>query len=161
VSKNVPTFERQQDETDAAWQAFCAYRDIGPGRSQQQAWRIYAGERGLTAPMPTGSFRGWVKTYDWEGRAAEYDASIGAEVDATSDLLAPHAESLVEWSVLVAKGQADITKEQASVLNKLLGYIIEPKKVPASAATFNGPTQINMGAMTPQQLLELMRVAKK
>ena len=128
----VPTkqeIDRLSTESDKAWHAFKCFRDLGPARSVNAAWRDYAATYNLTARAAPSSFRAWVHANDWERRAQEYDVDVGAEVDATPGLLEPHAKDLVEFAVLVAKGKRDLSKEQASVLNKLLGYIVAPKKV--------------------------------
>jgi len=163
-TKNVPTIQqidRLATESDKAWFAYQCFRDLGPSRSVNAAWRAYAETYSLTARAAPSSFRAWVHANDWEIRAQNHDVDVGAEVDATPDLLEPHARDLVEFAVQVAKGKKEVSKEQASVLNKLLGYIIEPKKVQAGGATFNGPTQINLSNLTPEQLLEAMRAGKK
>ena len=157
MSKTVPTFERLSSESDAAWQAFCCYRDMGPGRTQNGAWRVYADARGLTARAASSQFRAWHKGNDWDVRCLAWDrehAPVVGEVE--NSVLARHADELVAFAARAAMGAEEITKEQASVLNKLLDKILVASPKPTGGAAFNGPTQINFSNLSAEQAMELV-----
>lgn len=67
-------WERQEGETEKAFQAFCAYRDMGTGRSIQKlrknAGKTQGYERHLFA---------WSSRYDWPARAAAWDQHLDSE----------------------------------------------------------------------------------
>lgn len=73
-------WEKREDETPKAFAAFCAYRDMGKGRSLDGAWRRQKGDEKATAP---GHFTRWSVAHDWEERAAAYDAYLDSVAVAT------------------------------------------------------------------------------
>ena len=65
-------WHRQPGETDAAWQGFQVYRDLGVDRSALQAYRQRYGNP--TAEHAAGYFQAWSARNDWVQRARAYDA---------------------------------------------------------------------------------------
>lgn len=71
------TWERQADEPPEWFARFRIYRDLGPDRSMEAAWRLWnearpATERSNAKRAPSG----WVgrsKRHDWRERAAAWD----------------------------------------------------------------------------------------
>lgn len=61
-----PIWKKLPEETPRAYQAFCVYRDMGPGRSIRAA----AEELGVTERM----LYFWSSKFRWVNRAAAYDA---------------------------------------------------------------------------------------
>lgn len=59
------SWERQPSETILAYQAFCAYRDLGLERTLEKAAKI------LKRKMP--GLQRWSAKHDWVRRAEEYD----------------------------------------------------------------------------------------
>ena len=59
------SYERRENETDRAWQAFQIFLTLGPGRSPGKT----AVQLGVTRPVVNR----WVKENDWRTRAAAYD----------------------------------------------------------------------------------------
>lgn len=59
-------WERQPEETSKPFEAFCVYRDMGPGRSLSQVAEKLSKSETLIAR--------WSGTYDWVERAAEWDS---------------------------------------------------------------------------------------
>lgn len=58
-------WERQEDETARAWEAFCIYRDMGPDRSLRKV--VQALDKNLT------TIGDWSTRYDWVKRVAAWD----------------------------------------------------------------------------------------
>jgi len=64
-------WERQKDERNKAYHAFCIYRDLGPDRSLEKTREILGKSAGYTRWMQT-----WSSKYDWVTRAQAYDDYI-------------------------------------------------------------------------------------
>src|ERR1700674_4839858 len=75
--------ERLPQESTRAYRAFCIYRDLGPDRSLDQAWKRFcaasdpAKDRG-SARRP-GHWAAWSQKYQWVERAEGYDDFIEEE----------------------------------------------------------------------------------
>ena len=63
--------QKLPSEPERAYQAFCIYRDLGPGRSILKAYRAHAGEEKTAT---TGMWVAWSRNYNWLQRATEWDA---------------------------------------------------------------------------------------
>jgi len=68
-------------ESSRAYAAFTLYRDLGPARSQQSAWREHLkragrGEETISCPR---TWQDWSSKFEWVGRAAAYDQEIDAQ----------------------------------------------------------------------------------
>lgn len=61
-----PLWERQENETPKAWEAFCKYRDMGVDRSLRKV--VQALNKNLT------TIAEWSSKYKWVERAAAWDA---------------------------------------------------------------------------------------
>lgn len=70
-------WEQQPDESPAAFQAFVAFRDMGPGRTIMDAYRTAKG-RPEARDVP-GTWKGWASRLRWSNRARAYDRHIEAE----------------------------------------------------------------------------------
>jgi hypothetical protein len=69
---------RQAGETDAAYRAFCAYRDLGIDRSLNAAYSST-----LTPPVEKrapGFWAAWSSEHNWVARVSAYDDYIEAEL---------------------------------------------------------------------------------
>jgi uncharacterized membrane protein len=75
--------ERLPQESPRAYRAFCIYRDLGPDRSLDQAWKRFCAasdptkDRG-SARRP-GHWAAWSQKYQWVERAEAYDDVIEEE----------------------------------------------------------------------------------
>jgi hypothetical protein len=79
----MPTpWEPLPGESSKAYQAFCLYRDLGPGRSLDQASRDYhrrpdePGSGNQRKPRASGTIRGWALRWNWPGRAQAWDREL-------------------------------------------------------------------------------------
>jgi hypothetical protein len=58
-----------------AWRAFCAFRDLGPGRTLRQAADVYYGRPdGEPKPHQYDQMKRWSAKFDWQERARSLDA---------------------------------------------------------------------------------------
>lgn len=78
-------WNRRSDETDAAWKAFCVYRDMGDERSITRALEASGKKAGNKRRWET-----WSSQYNWVERARTWDASIIEKVrkDREKELIA-------------------------------------------------------------------------
>jgi len=67
-------WERQPYESDAQWQAFRIFRDLGLNRCLRMAWEKYRAARGLRQDWPAAHFKVWSANNEWFDRAAAWDA---------------------------------------------------------------------------------------
>jgi prefoldin subunit 5 len=68
----------QAGETAAQYQAFCRYRDLGPGRTLEKAHAAHVGYPEGTRGVP-GRWRLWCDQGEWRARCAAYDAHLERE----------------------------------------------------------------------------------
>lgn len=66
-------WDRRESETNAQWQAFKCYRDLGLSRSIPKAWEKYKSERDLSGSDPHPDFWDWYKENEWKDRAKAWD----------------------------------------------------------------------------------------
>jgi uncharacterized membrane protein len=75
--------ERLPRESPRAYRAFCVYRDLGPYRSLDQAWRRFRADSDPTKDRGSarrpGHWAAWSQKYQWVERAGAYDDFIAAE----------------------------------------------------------------------------------
>lgn len=94
------TWERQAWESDAAYGAFLAYRDLGANRSIAAAYKAYSSagksqkspekpfkarkspeETSTNASSVSGTFKKWVKDNEWSKRASDFDVFTQRALD--------------------------------------------------------------------------------
>lgn len=107
---------RVKNETPKAFEAFCAYRDLGPGRSMREAVGVLGKASGYERVLEE-----WSRTYDWVKRAAAFDDMIAertaeASADRAVRAAARHADAgrkLIEKGIeaLGTKSAENITVE--------------------------------------------------
>ena len=88
-------WERQPGESPQAYAAWCVYRDSGPDRSINGAYRTAAGHQGGAKKAP-GQWKKWSVIHDWPARAAVYDAHMAAVEQASRE--AALAERAALWA---------------------------------------------------------------
>lgn len=72
MPKEIERWQRQKNETARAFAAFCAYRDLGPGRSLDKAWGLLSGRDPMKkAP---GRIQEWSRSFQWVRRCEAWDA---------------------------------------------------------------------------------------
>lgn len=70
-------WERREDESPRAYAAFCAYRDMGPGRSfDKAAALVAAGEPQNSPKTAPRHWTTWASRYEWRSRATAYDTHL-------------------------------------------------------------------------------------
>ena len=75
--------ERLPQESPRAYRAFCIYRDLGPDRSLDQAWKRFCAASDPTknrgSARRPGHWAAWSQKYQWVERAEAYDDLIEEE----------------------------------------------------------------------------------
>ena len=77
-------WRRSDKESRPAFRAFCVYRDIGPTRSLDRAFCIFAGHQEGTKEAP-GNWGRWSVAFEWVDRAEAYDAHMQAIAQAAAE----------------------------------------------------------------------------
>lgn len=72
-------YERQPGESSRAFRAFAIYRDLGPSRSLNAAYRHAKGSQD-PALRAHAVWSGWSSKFDWPVRAAAYDDHVDAQI---------------------------------------------------------------------------------
>lgn len=67
-------WERQEDETNRAYQAFCVYRDLGPTRSLKKAAKAFYGTETDPKLSQINTVKAWSSRFMWVSRAEAFDA---------------------------------------------------------------------------------------
>lgn len=60
-------------DTHRSYQAFCIYRDLGPGRTIENAYSISKGYQEGIKSAVSGCFRRWCRDKNWDERARAFD----------------------------------------------------------------------------------------
>lgn len=117
---NTPEpWERREDETSRAYEAFCTYRDIGPGRSIAKTGQLLG--KNQTTLEQWSSKYGWVKraaAWDDEQERIERTTAQKEQLKAIKDMRKRHADL----------GQAMLIKA-ARALAKLPDDEIKPQDI--------------------------------
>lgn len=148
---NPHPWERQPDETEAAYAAFCVFRDLGVSRSVIGAYRQQRGIKG--ASKASGEWSRLVKAHDWHARVLAWDNHLAAvQVQALDDLTVAEIE---EWARRRA-ARAERDYRTAEDLSDRIDVMIpeqatprELKDVAACAATASAISWAVINAMIP------------
>ena len=116
-------WDRLPDETDAAWRAFCIYRDLGPKRTVSEAYRNCYGKG--PDKEPPKFFRKWAKRYDWKRRAAAYDNRLTViEVDEARKRIAAEIDEWVSREKELRRAAYDRALALLSKAEEMLAFPI-------------------------------------
>ena len=111
----MKAWEIQDDESGAAYDGFCHYRDLPPsGRSIAAAYaehqeqclgkpRQQEGNKQATGKRPPGTWTGWSADHTWPSRASRHDSDLAlrrrerraGEVERAEDELVTLSRSLI------------------------------------------------------------------
>lgn len=124
-----PPFERQPGEPAKAHHAFCHYRDLGPVRALDRAWREHH-QKCLGKVQPTTRRRpmtwgDWSARWGWVERAAFFDADLDRQKRA----------ALHEEQVEAARRHARVLQAALSTLTVPVRIALETAATPAGLET--------------------------
>jgi hypothetical protein len=113
-----------EGEGARAFAAFELYRQLGPGRTVEEAWRQYRSRLGtrrqgaatFASPRPMPYFSRWTKRYEWRARALAWDqvqVAIARDQESDQALKARMAEQEEQLR------QRDLWKEEARAARTL------------------------------------------
>ena len=113
-------WEQQAGESGPAYRAFCAFRDMGPGRSAVKAYGQHTGNAGAT--QKPGRWNVWSKERRWTERAKAYDWHLESIRLREADEAA--AERCRQWC---ARGeeQAEVDWRAARALSRRVEMLLE------------------------------------
>lgn len=156
-------WERQPGEGARAWEAFCAYRDLGPRRSIDKAWRaLNPRHERATAPR---HWREWARTLDWVDRAEAWDARV--ELIARGERQAEHMAELEAFRERQKKLAVSTLEATLHLLERLVRRLeaLEPDDIPvaslpafmrACVAVARSATDAEADAIAVTELLHLL-----
>ena len=89
INDTPEPWERQEDESQVAFEAFATYRDLGPSRSHREVGRILGKSRQLIGD--------WSSKYDWVKRTDAWDAEQDriarqTQIDEIKDMRKRHGD---------------------------------------------------------------------
>ena len=90
---------RQQDETPRQYECFCIYRDLGPGRSLDAAYRKELATKAQQKrnTRATGTWTRWYTSNQWKSRAEAWDQYLDEQKrQAAAEEWRKRGEALVE-----------------------------------------------------------------
>lgn len=104
-------WERQPGESSKAYEAFCAYRDYGPGRSLENVGRS------LPKPRSRQWLSVWSSKYKWVDRVKAYDDYMerlkrAENEKAILDMVDRHARLAVAFQQRIAQRLAEINPSE-------------------------------------------------
>lgn len=115
-------WERKENETSKAFAAFCAYRDLGPGRSISKAHATVKPRQTSGRGKAPRHWEEWASLHDWPKRAQDYDLHL--ELQARQRREAEHHAELEAYRTR-QKHLAHATTDSALKLLKLSNQKIE------------------------------------
>lgn len=128
-------WERQDNETDAAYAAFAVYRDLGPSRTKVQAYRDRYDKPEAT--QASGTFSEWARRYEWDDRARQFDLhNRRQEIQAFLGLsLNEHLDALRSDAVQFADMELRAARELGEALLLQVKQWIEQARKPGFVAS--------------------------
>src|SRR3954454_22758943 len=140
IAPTSQPWEQLPGESGPAYRAFCAFRDMGPGRS---AVKAYARSRGQGkgkegAKQTPGRWNAWAKRHRWAERARAFDAHFEAIRLREADEAA--AERCRMWSIR-GEEQAERDWRGAHALSERVELLLEPPALDV-AAEADGKTTV-------------------
>lgn len=131
---------QQPGESDAAYAAFVSYRDVGPGRTVDEAYRRSKGVGAEGAPRDQqetkggarapGRWREWAKEWSWKDRATAYDnrvqdAVVEARVEVVRQVEAAGAHLWAQRAHELREAEWTARKRLVDMADKLAAKLIE------------------------------------
>ena len=91
-------YDRRPSESEPAWQAFVAFRDLGPGRTVAAVGKAL-GKSGNLMDR-------WCQRWDWRARARSWDAALDSRrrADLAAQRLRATSDGLTAGGLLLARG---------------------------------------------------------
>ena len=151
--------ERRKGESAKAFQAFGYFRDLGPFRSLDKAWKIFCYERGkkLTARHP-GQWGLWSQVHNWVERAETHDELIEDEKRNAAD---DRRQRLHEARVLFDEEQQGETQKIVRTLNGVVEKLAQASLVEVKKRKEESPgkwAETKLKALDPSGLAKVVGV---
>ena len=135
VAERRKSWEQQPDEPDGSFDRFVYYRDLGPTRSIDRAWRAWqmTGENAAPRNADRRADGHWTKDsveHSWRQRAREYDAHKFRTTN--SDVLQKFTENLRDLALGVGVALEEIrpqTFKEICYAIRILSKLIPPETV--------------------------------
>ena len=128
-------------ESAKAYRAFCAYRDLGPGRCLDQASRAYHqrqpppadGASTAHKPRASGTIRRWAERWNWKARAIAWDQQLEQvkrqeQLTAVREMAERHAREAMMLQNKAVERLRQLRPEELKP-RETLAYLIEAAKL--------------------------------
>lgn len=127
-------WDRLEEESIKAYEAFCAYRDMGSSRGVLKAYRLKTGKN--EANTISGQWLGWYDKFDWKERARAYDVHLEKQARKVKEAeyqkkIQKFQESIGTLQDVALKAAVSVLQKGVEALNKLDTDKIEPQMIPA------------------------------
>ncbi|MEJ7873282.1 MAG: hypothetical protein WKF67_13570 [Rubrobacteraceae bacterium] len=118
----MKAFERQQGESDRAFQAYKTFRDLGPGRTLAAAADLYYGRYPSGTKQAPGQIKKWSSQFDWPDRARQRDdyvdmVRLSALEDHERSVVSEEARVQHEIRMELLRGGLKAAKRQNEMLD--------------------------------------------
>lgn len=108
----MAVWDRMPKETTKAFAAFCTYRDMGPERSMNKAYRVSKGcQKG--AKRVTGTWQKWARQWQWVERVRSYDEHLDRLVQEESEKRAKEQGERISKLRMKRYALADVLLQKA------------------------------------------------
>ena len=133
-------WDRLPGESPKAYQAFCGYRDLGPGRCLDQASRNYHQRRRAEAdaqagrqPRASGTIRRWAERWNWNVRAMAWDQELEQvkrkkQVEEVEEMAQRHAREALMLQNKAVERLRQLRPEELKP-REALDYVVEAAKL--------------------------------
>jgi hypothetical protein len=148
--KAPPTPERGRAESSRAYRAFCVYRDLGPHRSLDRAWKSSCSatdqgdDTGGTSSRHPGCWGTWSQKFNWVERAEAHDD----EIEEQRSKFECEAQTRTE----------DRVRNQDALLDKMSTAAMNDGKAVKFDPATNITTTTTLPGFRPREFVELTRV---
>ena len=145
LSRTSCPWERQAGESGRAYAGFCAYRDLGSGRSLDKVGRQRSGDRTGRKRGSTGQLRRWSSRWHWVQRALAWDAELDkkrreAQVAAVRAMNERHVEEAMAMQARAMERLRALDPRELDA-PALLRFIVESAKLERAARGVDDPTR--------------------
>ncbi len=150
VVSAAEAWTRRPGETATAYAAFCTYRDLGPARSLDGAYRQHTGPQ-KGPKRASGNWKRWHRDHAWKNRAEAYDAYLDEEKrQAEAQKWRQRGEDLVEEQYKIAVAMLEKvrqTVEQTGEDGRPTHVIIEPVRWTFGTAARLAQVAVELGRL--------------
>jgi hypothetical protein len=144
-----------------AWRAFCAFRDLGPGRTLRQAAAVFYGcPDGEPKPHQYDQLKRWSAKFDWQERARSLDARDEmVRRLALEDYMKKQAEDYATREAKITERILEIREAACEQSLKMLGWPLAEQRVSRNEDGENVTIILSPARWTKSTAIQLAQLA--